>query len=93
MRHNTIEGTSHKVTLNGTPLTDVLWADPETGECEIFAHCREGQRISDTDSASGYQTIQVKGKVTVEQVTAPYIPPTENPWPHDMYGAGGCMPC
>lgn len=89
----TIEGVSHKVTLNGSPVVDVLWADPETGECELYVHCREGQRIPDTDNPHGYQTIPVKGKVVVEQVTAPYVPPTENQWPYDMYGASGCMPC
>jgi hypothetical protein len=68
-RRNSSDGNRFSVTLNGSPLEDVLWADEETGQSEVYEHAwapdQWGQRILNVDSATGYRTLVVCGDIRI----------------------------
>jgi hypothetical protein len=79
------------VELNGTKLQDVLWADDETGECEVFeTDWRTGERVEAPDNESGYRTMRVKGKVKIND-RRPKVTPTETLYDW-QYNGMGCLP-
>lgn len=63
------------VTLNGQPLTEVIWADEEEGKAEIFEHEwnleRRGARIFDPGAPLGYRTLNVQGEIRIHPKQPP----------------------
>jgi hypothetical protein len=63
-----------RVLHNGAVLTDVIWADAEAGEAEIYEHTscswKPSERIVDADNPSGYRTLIVKGEIRIQNVRA-----------------------
>lgn len=86
-----------KVYLNDQMLTDVVWADPESGQTELFEHtCSRlspPERIPDPDNPTSFRTLVVQGSIRIEEIPypAPSAPSPEtcsNEW-----GAAGCYLC
>jgi hypothetical protein len=73
-----VSGYNYTVLLNGKSLQDVIWADDEVGEVEVYAHenalDRRGSRIEDSDSWCGFSTIVLKGNITVTKHEAIQCP-------------------
>jgi hypothetical protein len=47
-----------EIELNGKILDAVLWADEETGTCEVFEkHWQSGEMVVDPSTKWGYRTI------------------------------------
>lgn len=69
MRYSIHDTSSPRCTvmLNGSVLADVIWADDELGEAEIYeqewALDRRGQRVEDPSCPSGCRTLLVKGDI------------------------------
>lgn len=84
---------SRKVYLNGQLLSDVVWADPDTGEAELFEHTcsrlHSPERILDLDNAAGYRTLIVRGAVRIEETVPPPAPPSSQP----CLDYGDCYVC
>jgi len=80
------DGYRFSVTLNGSPLDDVLWADEETGQAEVYEHAwsleQRGQRVPDSDSVTGYRTFIVRGDIRIIDDQPPAQPPLPimDPW-------------
>lgn len=80
-----------RITLNGSPIDDVVSADDEAGVATICCHDLEGKRIPDGDSPSGYQTMEVKGKIVVEEVGPKTTPPDYGDMPQSWWDAQNQM--
>lgn len=54
------------IEFNGQPMDGVLWADDETGECEVFEkHWMSGELVKDPSTTWGYRSLLLKGKVKI----------------------------
>ena len=70
---------SFSVEKNGQPLDDVVWADDTIDQACIYAHDRNGNRILDTDSRVGYETVMVSGKIKITDLPRPTPAPDPQP--------------
>lgn len=88
-----LTGNSRKFYLNDHLLDDVLWADPETGQAEVYEHTcsrlHPPQRIPAGDNPSGYRTLIVQGAVRVEETVPPPAPVQSS----FDWGGGDCYIC
>lgn len=84
---------SRQFYLNDRLLDDVLWADPETGEAELFEHTcsrlHSPERIPDLENAAGYRTLIVRGTVRIEETVPPPVAPPSQP----CLDYGDCYVC
>ena len=79
------------VEFNGTKIDNVLWADDEAGECEVFeTDWRSGELVKAGDTVWGYRTIRLTGKVKINDRR----PKTTSSEPvYDwQYNGMGCFP-
>jgi hypothetical protein len=61
-----------EVKFNGSPMTDVISANEETGEIHYYErHWHTNERIADGTDPTGYRTCREKGKVEVIKKPAP----------------------
>lgn len=71
-----IDLTNEKVEMDGKPLHDVVWVDPDKNEACIFSHDRNGHKVPTDTDPTGYETLIVKGAF---KVTKSYPVKQENP--------------
>src|SRR5688572_12195934 len=54
------------VEFNGKPISDVVWADDQAGECEVFErHYLTNELVRDDSRQWGYRSILLKGQVKI----------------------------
>jgi hypothetical protein len=84
---------SRKFYLNGQLLTDVIGADVELGQIEMYEHTcsrlHPPERIPDGDNPTGYRTFIARGAVRVEETTPPPTPAQ----PDLGWGMADCYVC
>ena len=60
-----IDITNEVVEMDGKPLADCVWVDPDAGEACIFCHDRDGRKVPTDTDPTGYETLIVKGSFKV----------------------------
>ena len=97
MRRSVYDGEEWEfsVTLNGETLIDVIWADEETGEAQVYEHEwaleRRGQRVEDPSEPLGFRTQTVRGQIQIIRINVPPAAQQEIDW-GEFYECGPGYP-
>jgi hypothetical protein len=91
MKRNIKDGNSRgfTATLNGKLQGDIVAASEEDGIIELFVHDKFGQKIPNSDLPYGYETIEVKGIVSILQDPEPAAQPAQGCF--DYMNPEGCF--